>query len=135
VPFTVQIPLGERDKDLADKLKLEWPTILRWILDGCLEWQRTGLAPPKIVLDATEDYFNEQDTLQQWLDECTQDGGDYAFTRTTDLFVSWKAWCELRNLRSGSEQSFSTALANKEGMVKGRNTAGQMGFRKLVTKK
>ena len=39
VPFTVQIPLAERDKELPDKLKPEWPGILRWMIDGCLDWQ------------------------------------------------------------------------------------------------
>ena len=27
------------------------------VIDGCLEWQRIGLAPPKIVTDATERLF------------------------------------------------------------------------------
>ena len=43
VPFTVQIPPEERDPDLPAKLKAEWPAILRWAIDGCLEWQRIGL--------------------------------------------------------------------------------------------
>jgi putative DNA primase/helicase len=133
VPFTVQIAKAERDPQLADKLRLEWPAIQRWMIDGCLEWQRSGLAPPKIVLDATEDYFNEQDTLQQWLDECTQDGGKFAFTRTTDLFAPWKAWCDMRNLPPGSEQSLATALADK-GFAKGRNSTGHRGFRGLTVK-
>jgi putative DNA primase/helicase len=38
VPFLVQIPVEERDPDLPEKLKAEWPAILRWCLDGCLEW-------------------------------------------------------------------------------------------------
>ena len=42
VPFTVQIPKDERDPKLTDKLKAEWPAILRWMIDGCLEWQRLG---------------------------------------------------------------------------------------------
>jgi putative DNA primase/helicase len=46
VPFTVQIPPAERDPYLARKLKAEWPAILRWCIDGCLQWQRIGLAPP-----------------------------------------------------------------------------------------
>ena len=75
VPFTVQIPPAERDPQLAEKLKAEWPAILRWCIDGCLEWQRIGLAPPAIVRDATDEYFADQDTLQQWLDDCTEDGG------------------------------------------------------------
>ena len=54
VPFTVQIPPAERDTDLPRKLEAEWPAILRWCLDGCLEWQRDGLAPPEIVRAATD---------------------------------------------------------------------------------
>ena len=43
VPFTVQIPLPERDPELMQKLEAEWPAILRWCVGGCLEWQRIGL--------------------------------------------------------------------------------------------
>ncbi len=39
VPFTVQIPKGERDPNLPHKLEKEWPAILRWAVDGCMEWQ------------------------------------------------------------------------------------------------
>jgi putative DNA primase/helicase len=42
IPFAVTIPPEHRDKNLADKLKPEWPAILRWMADGCLEWQRIG---------------------------------------------------------------------------------------------
>jgi putative DNA primase/helicase len=134
VPFTVQIPLAERDKNLPDELKPEWPAILRWMIDGCLEWQSIGLAPPKIVLDATEDYFAEQDTLQQWLEDCTEDGGQFAFTRTAELFASWKVWCEAHNIKPSSEQALSVALVEK-GFAKGRNSSGQRGFRNLTVKR
>jgi putative DNA primase/helicase len=43
VPFTVQIPPAERDPELARKLEPEWPAILRWCIDGCLEWQRINV--------------------------------------------------------------------------------------------
>jgi putative DNA primase/helicase len=131
VPFTVQIPPAERDKDLPQKLHVEWPAILRWMFNGCLEWQRVGLKPPKIVLDATEEYFNEQDTMQQWIEDCTRDDGDHAFTRTSELFASWKAWCESHNLKPGSEQGLSVALVDK-GYPKARNNTGQRGFRRLT---
>ena len=133
VPFTVQIPQAERDKRLSEKLKGEWPAILRWMIDGALEWQRVGLAPPQAVLDATEAYFADEDTMQQWLDDCTEDGGAFAFSRTTELFASWKEWNEVRNSKPGSAQAFSEALANR-GFAKKRNTAGQQGFRNLVVK-
>jgi putative DNA primase/helicase len=133
VPFTVQIPRKERDPQLADKLWGERRAILRWCIDGCLEWQRIGLAPPKIVLDATENYFSDQDTLQQWLDDCTEDGGQFAFTRTTELFASWKAWCETGNVKPGTERALSEGLADR-GFHRDRNNSGQRGFKNLVVK-
>ena len=133
VPFTVQIPLAERDPQLMPKLEAEWPAILRWCIEGCLEWQRIGLELPPIVRDATDAYFADQDTLQQWLDDCTDDGGEFAFSRTTELFASWKNWCESRNSKPGSAQALSEALVDR-GFVKKRNNVGQQGFCNLVVK-
>ena len=39
IPFTVTIPPEERDRGLAEKLKAEWPGVLQWMIEGCLEWQ------------------------------------------------------------------------------------------------
>ena len=36
------------DKVLLEKLRPEWSGILRWMINGCLAWQREGLAPPEI---------------------------------------------------------------------------------------
>ena len=133
VPFTVQIPRQERDQALAHKLKKEWPAILRWCIEGCLEWQKIGLQPPTSVRDATDAYFSDQDTLGQWLDECTEDQGAFAFSRSAELFASWKTWCEAHNLKTGSQQGLSEALIDR-GFVKKRNSAGQKGFRGLTVK-
>jgi putative DNA primase/helicase len=133
VPFLIQIPVEERDPDLPEKLKAEWPAILRWMIDGCLEWQRIGLAPPKIVTEATEEYFADQDTTKQWLEDCTQDGGPHAFTPTGHLFASWKAWCDERNLRPGNGNALSDALVDR-GFARKRAHGGVRGFRSLVLK-
>jgi putative DNA primase/helicase len=131
VPFTVEIPPNERDKDLPLKLMAERRAVLRWCIDGCLQWQQMGLAPPQTVRAATDGYFEDHDTLQLWLDECTHDGGQHAFTRTADLFSSWKTWCEERNLESASAQILSEALVDR-GFEKGRDNAGRRGFTRIV---
>jgi putative DNA primase/helicase len=41
LPFVVTIPAEDRDLELAEKLKAEWPSILAWMIEGCLAWQRT----------------------------------------------------------------------------------------------
>ena len=54
VPFNVTIPENDRDLELPEKLKAEWPGILSWMIDGCLMWQADGLDPPESVRAATE---------------------------------------------------------------------------------
>ena len=111
-PFTVQIPEAERDPDLPEKLKAEWPAILCWIVDGCLEWQRYGLVVPTIVRDATAEYFADQDTLAQWAEEWLEPERD-AFVLSRVLFASWKQWCEERNLSVGTETAFVDGLKDR----------------------
>jgi P4 family phage/plasmid primase-like protien len=132
VPFTVQIPPAERDTDLTHKLEAEWPAILRWCVDGCLEWQRIGLTPPDCVTEATADYFDNEDTTQQWLNECTHDGGKHAFTRLSELFASWKLWCEERNLNPGNAKTLSDDLQKHGYEKKLEPGTGKAAFRNVV---
>src|SRR5262249_18275897 len=134
-PFTVQIPPSERDPALLHKLGAERPPILRWAINGCREWQRIGLAPPAIVQDATAAYFSDQDTMQQWLEECTEVGEPAVFTRSAELFASWKSWCEEHNWQPGSAMALSEALIER-GFEKGRayNT-GHRAFKRLSVKR
>lgn len=69
VPFTVQIPSDEQDRDLLRKLEAELPGILRWAVAGCLEWQREGLKPPAIITEAVRRYREESDTLGRFIAE------------------------------------------------------------------
>ena len=60
VPFSVTIPPEERDQELAEKLKAEWPGILAWMIQGCLEWQAKGLRRPDAVQEATAAYWRRR---------------------------------------------------------------------------
>ena len=40
IPFTVQIPKEQRDKDLERTLATELPGILAWAVQGCLDWRK-----------------------------------------------------------------------------------------------
>ena len=93
VPFTVTVPPEKRDPNLAEHLKAEWPGILQWAIDGCLTWQRDGLAPPASVLAATADYLAGQDAIAAWIDECCE-RDPQAWESRADLYASFKAWAE-----------------------------------------
>lgn len=71
VPFTYTVPEKDRLRDLFETyLQPEFPGILNWMLQGCKEWQRSGLKPPKAVLEATAGYKTSQDTVQRFIGEC-----------------------------------------------------------------
>jgi putative DNA primase/helicase len=132
IPFVVQIPEAERDQHLQQKLKAEWPAILRWAIDGCVEWQRIGLAPPAIVRDATDDYFSGEDQFGQWLeDECDADiGNTLKWEQVGALFAAWSAYATQGNEKPGSKKAFSEQMQARgfercaKGHAKTRGFAG-----------
>jgi putative DNA primase/helicase len=131
VPFTVQIPPDERDPELTAKIQPEWPAIVRWMVEGCLKWQQTGLMVPKAVRDATEEYLADQDAITQWLGECVENYPD-AFTKSAELFASWRTWVERRNLAAGTMTAFAESLKDKGYEKKNMNSA--RGFKGIILK-
>ncbi len=67
VEFPITIPKGEQDGELADRLMDEALRVLRWLLEGCLEWQKVGLKPPASVSQATEAYRLEMDVVGRFI--------------------------------------------------------------------
>jgi P4 family phage/plasmid primase-like protien len=112
VPFTVTIPKVERDSRLSEKLRSEFSGILKWALQGCLDWQKQGLSAPSGVRAATEEYVAAEDAIGRWLEErCTRNKGDWA--TSSDLFLDWKAWCSQTGEQEGSQKRFSQQLEGR----------------------
>ena len=129
LPFAVTIPDEERDLNLADKLKAEWPGILTWMIKGCLEWQRVGLNPPKAVVDATEEYLANEDTVGAFIDEyCVKDPN--AEVSSAQLFEAWKSYAENNNAFIGSAKVFAGWLEER-GFRKGRGKVVDRVFKGL----
>jgi len=114
VPFTVEIPEAERDKELMEKLKGEWPGILAWAIDGCLLWQRNGLIPPPSVRAATDEYLAAEDTVTQWFADCCEASTNAKGLFTSELFNSWKSWAEEAGEFVGSQKRFSQRLEDRK---------------------
>jgi putative DNA primase/helicase len=123
VPFKVTIPAGERDTQLRDKLRSEYPAILRWAVEGCIEWQRgVGLNPPDVVLDATADYLSAEDRLALWIEESCDVGRSCSAT-AGELYRSWTAWCESAGEKAGSKKRFSQNVQSR-GFERKHNRSG-----------
>lgn len=111
-PFSVCIPQEQQDKRLLEKLILEGPGILNYLLEALKVYFANGLTVPEILSTATNKYRTEQDTVQQFLnDECTVAHG-MTISRQ-NLYSRYASWCSLNGLQALSSNRLSRKLTAK----------------------
>lgn len=71
IPFEVKFEGERADKELPQKLEQELPQILGWAIRGAIKWYQEGLKTPEKVSEANEEYREEMDTVERFLDACT----------------------------------------------------------------
>ncbi|MBA2882078.1 putative DNA primase/helicase [Desulfosalsimonas propionicica] len=128
VPFEVTIPENERDGKLLDKLRDELSGILSWAIQGCMEWQNSGLGIPQEVSAATDEYKNEMDIISDFINECCiESPGSRVLFR--DLYQAYKNWCDENGDYPLKKNAFSRRLREK-GYVQARiGNSGAKGWK------
>jgi putative DNA primase/helicase len=120
IPFGVSIPEAERIplRQLLARFDDELPGILNWAIQGCLEWQRSGLGAPEPIRQATESYRSEMDVLGQFLrEQVVIDRRTLTFS--SDLYRDYMIWCEESGERPISQRAFGQALTER-GFERGK---------------
>lgn len=134
VPF-VRKP-AEPDFHLEEILAKEWPGILRWMIQGSVDWYSHGLILPKAVTEATTLYFDEQDVFRQWLDECcdADPQNHHLVERSVELFASWSAFAKRHGEEPGHQASFNQNLRARGFEVRQLKQLGTRGCRGIRLK-
>jgi putative DNA primase/helicase len=122
VPFTITIPESERDKTLPDKLLAELPGILNWAIQGCLEWQRADLGTPDEVVNATNEYRHDEDSLRNFLEECCV-VNENAKVQLKEVYQAYSEWCRQNGEFQMKARDFSKEL-KRRGFQSHRGTGG-----------
>ncbi|MEP9399071.1 phage/plasmid primase, P4 family [Mesorhizobium sp. KR2-14] len=112
------------DPQLEEKLQVEWPAILQWMIEGAVAWHRDGLTRPKAVVEATAEYFAEQDTFGSWLAErCQVELGSVTLKeKAISLYEDWRAFASQQGEDPGSIKTFGAAM-RKRGFQKKQDRA------------
>ena len=125
-PFELRLAPEDKDIHLRHKLMAEYPGILAWLMEGAKRWFEEGLPTCQRISQATVEYFDESDTVQNWIeDNCEvaekldeRDKPEW-MTLSQDLFSNWRVWCRNANETEGSRPKFNSRLQSK-GFVRTR---------------
>lgn len=139
VPFDHTIPVGQRDATIKERLTnpgIAGPAILGWLLEGCLKWQRHGLAIPGEIMRATEQYRSDMDPISGFIDElCVLDPA--CWTSTKMLRSAYEEWGKeegrnSKDLLSGKEFGMrltARGCSPKLAWYQGKRMRGWVGIR------
>jgi putative DNA primase/helicase len=119
VPFTRKP--ATPDRDLENKLRGEFPGILRWMIEGCSDWQSNGLTRPDSVAEATATYFEENDLFGTFLEEqCEiERDNDRWYSSASELFKRWKEYALSAGDEPGSAKWLGENMARR-GFIKAK---------------
>jgi len=120
LPFTVQIPKGERDRGLKAKLANERPGILAWLVRGCMQWRERGLRPPEAVQAATDEYRTEEDAFGEFVALRCVLGPPYQ-AKAGYLLEAYTAWSRANGEEGLTAKSLALKLKDMGLAVHKRN--------------
>ena len=110
VPFTRK-PAVEGPMIYPDKIRAEWPGVLRWMIEGLSRLARERSGPGrKHVVEATAAYFSERGTLRQWIDQYCDEGPTQVGHSGNKLFKSWTNYAMANGEKPGTTKWFSPAM-------------------------
>jgi putative DNA primase/helicase len=110
--------LGPEHKDILAKLQLEEEGILAWMVRGHLRWKKHGLMPPEEVLQATQQYREESDSVGEFLRACCAFGVE-RWVSNEKLRDTYERYCQENGVHPMSAKRFNARLRGFDHKVDG----------------
>jgi P4 family phage/plasmid primase-like protien len=124
VKFLDSVEIGQEDTGLTDRIvQNEGDILLSWMAQGAVEWYKQGLNTPPVIQEWTGEYFHDEDTLQIWLEECTERGSDFK-SKASDSYHSFISFCRENGYFLIDVREFKKRLEEKGFDQKRTNSGG-----------
>jgi putative DNA primase/helicase len=108
------------DPNLKEKLKAEYPAILRSMIDGRAAWQRERLGTADAIIAATSAYFEQQDALRRWIEErCVLDPN--LSLKPGLLLSDFNTWAKVNGEEVFSGNSFAELIDRTPGLKRDKS--------------
>jgi putative DNA primase/helicase len=108
----------KKDPKLKEKLKSCREGILRWLVEGCLEWQHRGLDPPQSILDNIDLLSKEEDVIGNFVEQCMRKYADEKSRISCSVMYDafrwwWNANMDGTDRRRPSMKTINTTLRDR----------------------
>lgn len=118
----------EQDKTLKDRLRTPENAsgILNWCLEGLKIYQREGIIVPVCIKDATIEYRESQDKINQFITD-TLEEHEGGVLSVKEIYPKYYDWCRSNGYGVEGKRNFIEELKSKDiwrktGTVNGRTT-------------
>lgn len=127
VPFDNIVPEDKRVEDLQGILARDHgPAVLAWIVAGAAAYFAGGLATPRVVLAATDEYEHNQDTVSRFVEECCHIGGaPHVQIQMSSMREAYERWCHAEGVTAVSAIALGKALRARFGVTDSKGTSGR----------
>lgn len=120
IPFTNKFEGVNKDDTIKDRLRLEGPGILNWLVCGTQLWLANGLNAPACVKAATEEYRLESDLLTPFIEQrCVLAPG--AKVQASHAWAEYQNFSQMLDDRM-SDKAFHKAMKKRFTFDAGRQT-------------
>lgn len=115
IGFTNQVRKEDMIDNLTDLLiEEEGPGILQWVVDGAANMLTNGLQEPDSVIEASQEYAEEEDSLARFVTEHLKlGGGDAVRVPQADVKRRYKQWCDEQAEKPMSGHMFTRELKKR----------------------
>jgi len=123
----------EQDKTLKDKLKTPENVsgIFNWILEGLKIYQSEGIVVPECIKDATKEYRESQDKINQFITDTLEENAD-GVLKIKDIYPKYFEWCKNSGYGVEGKKSFIEELKSKGVWRKTGTIGGKTEFNVIV---
>jgi putative DNA primase/helicase len=112
VTFPVFIPPERRVADLWKQfVAAEGREILRWVIDGAVDRERSGrLFVAPVITSETDDYFAEENIIGDFINTHFDQVSDGTRVKTGEVYELWRTFCARFGKKSGPRNGFTTDM-------------------------
>lgn len=114
VPFDVTIPSEEQDRELSKKIiQNELSGVFNWVIKGLHRvLEQKGFTECEEVQAQVDAYRTETDTVLSFINQREYKESSVSYTRLSELYQSYKRFCEQDGYYACSNRKFSNRLKN-----------------------